>query len=484
MPSTLKALLSLRRLRPLLEPSIAVVYALLWVNAEIGRSPEPGFYLALGAYAVAIAVSRRLTTVSIVIVVLVPLLQLVGLLTAPTSTAWPLYQAVIVVAFAAGCSPDPRIRWSGLAGGLVQALVAAVVLVFDGDWLSWTGGTSVFEGGALTRIENPRAIWVFVLFVLAALVFLTAWGAGVFLHISRRRRAEQNLLAETEAELAVADVELRSVKERDEIAQEVHDVLAHSLAVVIAVADGTRFLRAAGLVESAPPVGRVGDGDGRGGDGDGRGGDGDVTSAMARERSTDDALGEIAAAARTALLDLRGLLEGLHDQTRRPQPRLVDLGALVDRMSSTGMEVRFEQFGEPRRLTPSQEAAVYRIVQESLTNALKHGGESPCAAVSLAWGDDGLVVGVVSGSLSGGGAPARPEPALGVAGAGAGAGAGAEPVRSFGITGMRDRARLAGGWLTASAEGEEFVVTAFIPVHLASARATPSRELVETGERP
>ena len=210
-----------------------------------------------------------------------------------------------------------------------------------------------------------------------------------------------------------------------------------------------------------------------------------MTTAVARERRTDEALGEIAAAARAALVDLRGLLEGLHDETRRPQPRLVDLAALVDRMSSTGMEVRIEQLGDPRLLTPSQEAAVYRIVQESLTNALKHGGENSCAGVSLAWGDDGLVVGVVSGPPTGGGGITRPEhehePRL-VREPGT-VDAGAQPARSFGIAGMRDRARLAGGWLTAAAEGSEFVVTAFIPGHLAGAWAAPARELVETGER-
>ncbi|QJU54197.1 histidine kinase [Herbiconiux sp. KACC 21604] len=443
---------TLKALRPLLEPAIGLIYALLWVNAEIGRAPDLGFYLTLGAYAVAIAVSRWFTTVSLAIVVLVPVLQLVGLLSPPTSTAWPLYEAVIVVAFAAGCSPSRRVRWAGLAAGLVQAAVAALVLVFGGDWLSWTGGAELLTGSPPSPGSSPRLIWVIVLLVLGALVFLTAWGAGLLLHISRRRRRERELLAETEAELAVADVELRSVRERDEIAQEVHDVLAHSLAVVIAVADGTRFLRA------AEPAGESREGPG-----------------TPREQRTDEALGEIAEAARAALVDLRGLLEGLHDETQRPQPRIDELGALVGRMSSTGMGVRFEQFGDPGRLTPTQEAAVYRIVQESLTNALKHGGPHPSAAVSLAWGDDGLVVGVVSGRGDAVGGPAAATPGPGAPDASA------VPPRSFGIAGMRDRARLVGGWLTAAADGEEFVVTAFIPVHVSGASSARTGDLVDAG---
>ncbi|MDO9395472.1 MAG: hypothetical protein Q7T71_02885, partial [Herbiconiux sp.] len=164
-----------------------------------------------------------------------------------------------------------------------------------------------------------------------------------------------------------------------------------------------------------------------------------------------------------------GLLEGLQDGPAadglRPQPALADLPGLVERVAATGMRVELEHLGAPRPLTAAQELSVYRIVQESLTNALKHAGGQASASVSLSWEGEGLVLSVVStGSGPAGGV---------VAGAGAGAGGGAGEGAGFGIRGMKDRAHLAGGWLTAGSEGEgEFVVTAYLPTRRVAAPAS------------
>jgi signal transduction histidine kinase len=421
------------------EPAIAAVFLALWIVAEVGRVHPAGFWVTLALYAVAIGISRALPAVALGIIVGVPLLQLVGVLSPPESTTWPTYEAAVVVAFVVGLTATARIRWAAIGAIVVQAVLVGVVMVYRGDWLSWIGARGM---GGLSNPDPSAAASPLVL--AGAVLGLVAWTAGFALHVNARRRADQELIAQAEAELAVADVELRSVKERSEIAQEVHDVLAHSLAVVIAVADGSRFLRAA-----RPET---------------------------EGERTDAALREIADTARSALTDLRGLLEALHDDSSRPQPKLTDLAALVARVTAAGMRVSIDHFGDPCPLTPAQELSVYRIVQESLTNALKHGGEHPVAAVSFAWQGEGLALTVVSDgaeeAVDAGGRDAE----RGTAGAGRDT-AGAPGSRTFGIQGMKDRAHLAGGWLTAERDDDgAFIVTAFIPTRESGADAQLTEE--------
>ncbi|GLK18775.1 hypothetical protein GCM10017602_32570 [Herbiconiux flava] len=410
------------RLRPLLEPAVGLVFLLLWIQAEIGRAHPTGSWIVLAVYAAAIALSRLAPLASLAAVAAVPVLQLLGVMAPPESTTWPIAFAGIAAAYATGRSPRAVVRWIGLAGGVLVSAVLGVVLVKVGDWRSWTGLAGSGNGSDLGPSGNPSGVQFAVLLGAVALLgWALAWSIGLGLQLAERRRHDRQRLLETERELVTIDAERRSALERTAIAHEVHDVLAHSLTVVIAVADGARYLR-----EAKPGTAPV---------------------------RTDDALREIAGAARSALVDLRGLLEGLRDDPGgdplQPRPALADLGALVDRVAATGMRVHLEQLGEPRPLTPTQELSVYRIVQESLTNALKHGGAHPVAAVSLSWDGDGDGLALTVVSL---GVPAPAED-------------GAAAVQRFGIRSMRERAELAGGWLTAGPESDgEYVVTAFIPL--------------------
>ncbi|SDY52006.1 sensor histidine kinase [Herbiconiux ginsengi] len=414
------------------EPAIAAVYLVLWIVAEVGRQHPFGFWVTLALLTVAIGVSRWLPAVALGIVVGVPMLQLVGVLSPPESTTWPMYEAAVIVAFVVGLTASTRIRWAAIGAIVVQAVLVGVVMVYRGDWLSWIGGSGTNVGGMASPLSDFSDS-VLPLVSAGAVLGLVAWTAGFALQVNARRHADQELIAQAEADLAVADVELRSVKERSEIAQEVHDVLAHSLAVVIAVADGSRFLRAA-----RPET---------------------------EGEQTDAALREIADTARSALTDLRGLLEALHDDSSRPQPALGDLSALVARVTAAGMRISVDHFGDPWPLTPAQELSVYRIVQESLTNALKHGGPHPVAAVSFAWQGEGLALTVVSdGADASGGETAAP-------------GVESAAPRTFGLQGMKDRARLAGGWLTAERDADgAFIVTAFVPARWSAADAQSATE--------
>ncbi|TAM70568.1 MAG: hypothetical protein EPN48_04085 [Microbacteriaceae bacterium] len=110
-------------------------------------------------------------------------------------------------------------------------------------------------------------------------------------------------------------------------------------------------------------------------------------------------------------------------------------------------------------LTATQQLAVYRITQESLTNALKHSGAQPAARVTLDWRGPGFVLTVASS-----GAP-RSRLEASVPG----------PGHGRGLYGMRERARLAGGWLTAGVDEDVpggWLVTAFVPTGAAEPRTT------------
>jgi signal transduction histidine kinase len=139
-------------------------------------------------------------------------------------------------------------------------------------------------------------------------------------------------------------------------------------------------------------------------------------------------------------------------------PTLANIDELVERIGSAGLQARVDSFGDPAPLTTAQELAVYRIVQESLTNALKHAGNDATARVTLDWRGPGLAIAVASQGTNGA-APTDAE-------------ANSSPTPGGrGLYGMRERARLAGGWLTAGPDDDPnaYIVTAFIPTTLATA---------------
>jgi len=121
-----------------------------------------------------------------------------------------------------------------------------------------------------------------------------------------------------------------------------HDIVAHSLQVIITQADGGRY------------------------------------AAAANPDAAVDALGTIADTGRGALAEMRrllGVLRGPGDAEFRPQPGLMDLPDLLDTMRLTGLDVDAAVTGTPRRPLPAgAELAAYRVAQEALTNAARHGG--------------------------------------------------------------------------------------------------------------
>ena len=210
--------------------------------------------------------------------------------------------------------------------------------------------------------------------------------------------------------------------ERARLARELHDVVAHQLSA-IAVQAGAVRLAAAG----DPQAAEVG-------------------------------IAAIEQQARSGLTELNQLVRELRPARdtgpdMSPQPRLGDIPDLIERAGESGLRAGLRVEGEPRPLPAAVELAGYRVVQESLTNAIRYAAGA-ADTVHLAYRDDGIMVEVTD---DGPGALADGEP-------GAAAGAAVIHGGGAGLAGLRERARLLGGQLEAgSAAGRGFVVRAFLP---------------------
>jgi signal transduction histidine kinase len=199
--------------------------------------------------------------------------------------------------------------------------------------------------------------------LLYSLIFLTGLVvAALFVGATlRTRRAYLDALVERARQLEIdraQEARLAATQERTRIAREMHDIVAHSLSVMIALADG------------AAASGRT-----------------DPDQAA-------DAMTTVSATGRQSLREMRRLLGVLRDDDspagRAPQPGLDQLADLVDRLRLVGPEVDVTVVGEPRPLPPTQDATAFRIVQESLTNVVKHATGATRVDVTVSWQDGEL----------------------------------------------------------------------------------------------
>lgn len=220
-------------------------------------------------------------------------------------------------------------------------------------------------------------------------------------------REQQLRLAERERDLAAREA---VVEERARIARELHDAIAHNVSMMVVQAGAER---------------RVLDG---------------------ATGSTREVLQTIEQIGRDALTEMRrlvGMLRASDGDTLAPQPSLGDLPRLAAQVSEAGLPVQLEIEGERRQLPLGVELSAYRIVQEALTNALKHAGDAR-ATVRVRYSPDQLELEVVddgAGSLAA------------VTGGG------------HGLVGMRERVALYGGRLDAGRRGDRgFTVRVILPI--------------------
>ncbi|MET1155716.1 histidine kinase [Arthrobacter sp.] len=304
--------------------------------------------------------------------------------------------ALVLVAVYSLAAYGPR--WASL-GGLVLALLG--------------GGMFVVRYMITDPLAASTAPFYLIALVAIDAVVLVSWAFG---DLVRNRRLAVRALEDRARRLEVErqhERDLAAADERSHIAREMHDIVAHSLSVIITQADGARYASAQDPAIAA------------------------------------GTLATIAETGRTSLQDMRRLLGVLRSDeaaSTRPLPTLADVETLVDTVRRSGLDVQLEQSGEPRRLMPAgAELTAYRVVQEGLTNVLKHAGPEASAQVRLDWSARGLELQV---NDDGRGAAADP------------ATAGSQQ----GLTGMAERLALYDGTVEAAPRtGGGFTVHTFIP---------------------
>ena len=192
-----------------------------------------------------------------------------------------------------------------------------------------------------------------VVAVVAVVVLLVLW-----LRAARRGRAEYRRRVQVEREALDLELSLREQLGRLRIVRELGDVAVHSTSVIVSQADGARF-----AAQNDPAV-------------------------AARTA------GNIADAARSTLADLRRVMNVVREgeASVAPQPRLKTARDLFGVMRDAGLGITFEEDGAPFAVQQAAELAIYRILQEALSNALKYGGPGTEVKVSFSWRGEGLQV--------------------------------------------------------------------------------------------
>jgi signal transduction histidine kinase len=394
---------------------LAVVLAGLLAPASVGLigSGGPGgawtvvLFCLVGVLHGTIAARRRFPVPAFVVLALAEAVLLLAPLMSDPGAAGTPYPATLLpssTAYLVGAytvSAYARRQWPALslAVGVAGALLVTARMAAAPGWASLAVAGGFGE----------------VLFLFGALLaaVVAAWALGQFRRVWRDQVAS---LAER-ARRAEAERDQRdrqaAAQERARIARELHDVVAHSLSVVVRQAEGGRYVSAS-----------------------------DPAAAAA-------ALATIAETGREALGDMRSLL-GVLDTSggttgTDPQPTLDDLPELVERVRASGQPVRLRVEGRPQPLGRAAHLAAYRLVQEALTNVVKHAGPDVQADVVLTWRPQALRLQVTDHGST---ARARVD--------------GSTDGR--GLAGMRERLQLVGGTMRAGPAGTGgFAVVGEIP---------------------
>ena len=379
MVDDLRALL--RRLTPAADPALALVVLVVSLQPlfreEKGPIPAWGYVLVV-CQCLPLVVRRR----------------------------WPLAVAAVcgalTMVYGLSSLPDPPVPYAGLVGlysvaahgSRDHANAAGVIAAFA------LAGSLIFDPAA--DLEDAT---------VQILLFTTAWLLG---DSARRRRDATAVLAERAAQLErtrAAESAAAVAAERNRIARELHDVVAHHLSMMVVQAE-------AGAVTA--------------------------TKDPARAVQVFDAIG---AAGKHALREMRRLLGVLKDSDGpaelAPQPGAADIADLVDGVRAAGLDVRLRTEGEQRALPSAADLSAYRIVQEALTNCVRHAGASH-ADVEVRYDADAVRIEIVD---DGNGGSSEPQPG------------------GHGLVAMRERVALVGGSLDAGpAPGGGWRVRATLPL--------------------
>jgi signal transduction histidine kinase len=348
--------------------------------AKTARHPSDALALAAGVVAALTLVWRRRFPLGVLAVLCVH-----AAVVSLTLEYHPVFFVCVALSTVAARS-DRRVA--------LMALGAAVVT--SGFWVA-----KEYRDGGMSGAGAVATTTIFVLIVVVA------WGIGRTRHKHVR---DMELAREEEARRAVA-------VERVRLGRELHDIVSHSVTVMVLQAAGARRVMATDPDRAQAALASV-------------------------EEVGTQAMGEL-----RRLLSVLRAADGAYDYSD-PALRhgIRDLDALVETMRATGLRVSVEVVGQPGRVDASVDAAAYRVVQEALTNASKHLSSGARADVRLEWREQALVVNV----RDDGKAPQTARSPLST---------------GNGLLGLKERVTIVGGTLSAAAESEGgFRVTATLPV--------------------
>jgi signal transduction histidine kinase len=397
------------RTRPwLVDAAVSLVFTAIVVATLASQAVSRGVdvtawhVVAIGGTAVALLFRRR---APLTVLAVVTLLTTVVTFSAETN----LVLAVPIALYAVAAFRSPALGWISAA---VTLVVTAASLVF---WLPELAA----------RLGTPTAFDVPVVLLTLAMADVV----GVLLGANTWERAERvRALTQRAEQLARerdSQAQIATLAERGRIAREMHDIVAHSLSVMISLADGARA-----ALERNPAQATL-------------------------------ALDQLTETGRGALRDMQQVLSVLGETTdaaasREPAPGHGDLANLIERFRTAGLPVRFTVSGAPAA-NAAVELAVYRIVQEALTNALRYGHDVRQVHVHVDYGPAATVATITDDGQVEPGAPA------------VGSGRG--------IIGMGERAAVFGGTVEAGP-----LPTGGWRVHAVLPRARPDEDGGERGD--
>ena len=321
---------------------------------------------------------------------------------------FPFAAPAAVWVIAAGCAVvDGRLVVFSVISSVAGMVAAFLLGNLRDDTQARLGLAIVVGGAAIVIYNNPRHAPGELVFV--PVLFAIGWLAGYALRerAAQAEQAEERALEaerrrESAARLAVAE-------ERTRIARELHDVVAHAVSVMVLQVGAVRHNLPEDLAADS------------------------------------DALKDVELAGRSALAEMRRLLGAMHDgedADLSPQPGLDSLDALVERVGRAGLPVRLQVEGEAVQLPRAVDLSAYRIVQEGLTNSLKHANASR-ADVTVRYAPDAVQLEI------------RDD----------GVGAGSTDGLGHGLVGVRERVKIYGGDMNAGTAPEGgFVLRARLPV--------------------
>lgn len=371
--------------------------------AEVRRAYDdlpPGPVCVVLGIAVAVGLSRRVPGAALAVAWLTGGIQVVN-------DVDPLLTEGLLAAVAFGCARWGRVATVWLSGLSIPA-GAALAVLFLSPYAFYNALLAVGIGSLVEEAYRSGGYdWRLAVGVLGVAVLATPWLAGLALRFAARSKDSRRSQVAAEAERDQAEEIARLREEQARLARDVHDVVGHSLAVILAQAESAQYL------EDADTQGLK------------------IT------------MENIATSARSSLDDVRQVLASPSGTAAPAAP--TDLDSLVEGVRASGHEVLTTEIGTPQPMPPELATVAFRVLQEMLTNALKHGPRDQPVSVERHWEGDLRIE--VRNMLP---ATAPTEPVAG----------------GQGLDGMRRRLEAVGGRLDVRRRTDPptFTATAWVPV--------------------